>query len=614
MFSNQTDIVPVAILDFGSQFSHLISRRLRDARVYCEIFPPDIAVSDLESKRVQGIILSGGPSSVYEKDVPNFNESILDMDVPILGICYGYQLMSKLLGATVAPLERKEYGRVELNTQKQSILFRNIPTTQNVWTSHGDSIVELPSGFSQIGSTINCQYAAAENSEKQRYGLQFHPEVAHSEFGQQMLVNFALGVCCCEATWSVGVFLDNVEKYIRDTVGDRNVFLLVSGGIDSTVVFVLLNRILGQSRVHGLFINTGLLRPGDPEMVEQLFNDQGIKNYMIVDASSEFLFTLDGVSDPEKKRNIIGQLFLEVKDRIMLELDLDARNWVLGQGTIYPDIITSGGSKHAHVIKTHHNALPSLKNKIEVLEPLRYLYKDEVRKLATELGFPHDFVWKHPFPGPGIAVRIAGAITETKVDLYHKLDTIVLRHLRSTGWYEKLWMGFPVLIDMIESSETDFVFSEETLDRITNILHKELKQSRIAYDYAEVSVLPIRSVGVKGDYRTYEHPVELHIKSSEKRCHISHELLEDISKEITNSTPLINRVLLVITWSGHPELWRKIVVLRTLQSVDTLTSDWGKLEHELLNHIGADIMNVANDIDAVLLDVTQKPPSTMEWE
>jgi GMP synthase (glutamine-hydrolysing) len=614
MLNNQVDVVPIAILDFGSQFSHLISRRLRDANIYCEIFQPDIALSDLESKQVKGIILSGGPSSVYEADLPDFNEAILDMDIPILGICYGYQLMSKLLGGTVAPLERKEFGRAELNIQKQSALFGDIPSSQNVWMSHGDSIVKLPRGFSQIGTTSNCIYAAAEDADKKRYGLQFHPEVAHTEYGQRILANFALEICHCEANWSVGVFLDNIEGYIKDTVGSRNVFLLVSGGIDSTVVFVLLNRILGPSRVLGIFINTGLLRPGDSEMVERLFNAQGIKNYEIVDASNEFLSALNGVQDPEKKRNIIGQLFLDVKDRIMSGLDLDASKWVLAQGTIYPDIITSGGSKHARVIKTHHNALPTLKKNMEVLEPLRYLYKDEVRKLAAELGFSHDFVWKHPFPGPGIAVRIAGAITEAKVELYHKLDTIVLHHLRSSGWYEQLWMGFPILIDMTESSEVGFTLPEDSRDSMIDILHQYLRQSGIAYDCAEVSVLPIRSVGVKGDYRTYEHPVELRVRDSEKRCHIPHEVMEKISKEFTNSTPLINRVLLAITWSGHPGLWRKIVVLRMLQSVDTLTSDWGKLEHELLDRIGEEIMSTASDIDAILLDVTQKPPSTMEWE
>ncbi len=609
----QENHIPVAILDFGSQFTHLISRRLRDAKIYCEIFSPDISLARLEAMHVRGIILSGGPASVYEENVPDFNEAILEMEVPILGVCYGYHLMVKLLGGKVIPLPTKEFGGVELEPTGHSLLFKGLQAREKIWMSHGDTVVELPPGFSLIGSTVTGTYAAAENVRGQRYGLQFHPEVAHTRHGQDILKNFAVEICRCEPTWDMGHYLETTEKQIKHVAGDRNVFLLVSGGIDSTVVFLLLNRALGPSRVKGLFINTGLLRPGDTAMVRQLFDDWGLDNSLIVDASTEFLEALKGVSEPEQKRKIIGELFLTVKDQAMADLGLDTEHWVLAQGTIYPDIITSGGSKHAYVIKTHHNALVSLYN-IEVLEPLRFLYKDEVRMLAKELGMPDSFIWKHPFPGPGIAVRIAGEITAEKIALYNKLDEIVLAHLRKSGWYESLWMGFPILVDMQESTEATFSFPPETLEQVTGSTRRILEEADVSFESLNVSVLPIRSVGVKGDYRAYEHPIELRIVDEGQRSHVPDQVLEDISKEIVNQTPLVNRTLLTLNWSGEPKQWKRIVVLRMLLSIDTLTADWARLEHSLLNTMAADIRAVDEGIDAVLLDITQKPPSTMEWE
>lgn len=612
--SKQDESLPIAILDFGSQFSHLITRRLRDANIYCEILPSDISTEDIKKRDVKGVILSGGPASVYSDDIPEFNSDILSLHVPILGICYGYQLMSKELGGTVVSLDSKEYGQSELKMEKESPLFKGINYEQTVWMSHGDSILEPPPGFTRVAFTENCPYAVVENVQSQRFGIQFHPEVAHTKHGEQVLVNFATEICGCSPDWDTEHFLQSIEQNIKDTVGDRNVFLLVSGGIDSTVTFVLLNRVLGQDRVHGLFINTGLLRPGDTDMVVDLFKTNGIENYTIYDASEEFLSALKDEPAPERKRNIIGEIFLDVKDRVMANFNLDPKLWLLAQGTIYPDIITSGGSKHARVIKTHHNALASLKNKMEVIEPLRYLYKDEVRKLAKELGFPHEFIWKHPFPGPGIAVRIAGAMTENKISLYHKLDRIVLDRLLVTEWYEKLWMGFPVLVDMEEATEKDFTYPQESKSYVQSTVENHLKNSNVPYDKAEVSILPIRSVGVKGDYRTYEHPVEIRISKNADRLQVNHEVIAQLSTEIVNHTPGINRVLLVLWWNSSPSDWKEIVVLRTLESVDTLTSDWGKVDYDILNNIVSDIVDLNLGISAIMLDVTQKPPSTMEWE
>ena len=602
----------LAILDFGSQFTHMVSRRLRGAGVRCEIFNPDVSVSELLDAGVKGVILSGGPASVYAPDAPEFNDKILDLDIPILGICYGFQLMAQLLGGEVMAHDSREYGGTRLTVTGDSLLFSGTPRIQRVWMSHGDVATDVPEGFQTVAVTNDCPQAAAENPLKQRYGVQFHPEVAHSEFGEKILLNFAMSICGCAQEWGRQAYRSQAEEYIKSTVGNRSAFLLVSGGIDSVVVLLLLNRVLGPSRVRGLFIDIGLLREGDATRVQKFFDDLGIENYIAVDASEEFLAAVAELSDPEAKRTAIGELFLSVKDRVMKELALDPDAWVLAQGTIYPDIVTSGGSKNASVIKTHHNALPSLRS-LEVVEPLRHLYKDEVRELAAEVGLPDEFIHRHPFPGPGLAVRIAGRVTPEKLALYRQLDEIVLRQLRAAGWYERLWMGFPILIDMNESRSDVAEASQRAAD-VDEWVRQWLESMGVAVSELKVSILPIRSVGVKGDHRTYEHPVQLWFGEDGHRSRISHELMEDLSRAITNRTESVNRVLLTLASKRPTEQWQRIIVLRMLVSVDTLTSDWGKLDQDLLDGIATEITAAAPDIDAVLLDVTQKPPGTMEWE
>lgn len=605
---------PIAVLDFGSQFTHLITRRLRDAGIYCEIFAPSIDADDLIARGARGIVMSGGPASVYDHDRPRFNERILDLDLPILGICYGFQLMAHLLGGEVVPGHVKEFGRAELLVNGNSLLFDGLDPSQVVWMSHGDTVARLPPGFSRVASTADCPNAAAEASGAKRYGIQFHSEVAHTLHGAEILANFALRICKCTPEWDSRSSIDLIADYIRESVGDRNVFVLVSGGVDSTVLFLLLNRVLGQERVRGLSVDTGLLRPADVEFTKTFLDENGMDNCTFVDARDEFLNALDNVADPEQKRTIIGRLFLDVKDRALAEMQLEPQNWLLAQGTIYPDVITSGASANASVIKTHHNAVPSLEG-LEVLEPLRFLYKDEVRRLSSALGLPHEFTWKHPFPGPGIAVRIAGRITPSKISLYHVIDEIVLQSIRRSGWYERLWMGFPVLINMPESTTPDMGQANATREEVVARVSTRLDNAIFDSVRVEASVLPIRSVGVKGDYRTYEHPVELRFTTeSGSRYHVPHDILEAMSTEIANRTSHVNRVLLAINWSGDPSGWRDIVVLRMLLSVDTLTADWAKLEHALLDEMAAQIRAAGPSIDAVLLDITQKPPGTMEWE
>lgn len=606
-------VMELAILDFGSQFTHMVSRRLRNTGIRCEIFPPSVAVDLLARRGVKGVILSGGPLSVYAPDAPEFNEEILDMDIPILGICYGFQLMTHLLGGEVLAHETAEYGGANLALDVESTLFSGTPKTQRVWMSHGDVATRLPDGFRTIASTLDCPQAAAEDSVRRRYGLQFHPEVAHSEYGKEILRNFALDICKCTADWDRKAYLAQAEEYIRASVGERNAFLLVSGGIDSVVVFLLLNRVLGQSRVMGLFVDTGLLRGGEAARVRTFFESRGIENFVIRDASAEFLDCVGDITGPESKRTAIGELFLSVKDRVMEDLALDPATWVLAQGTIYPDIITSGGSANANVIKTHHNALPSLRQ-LEVVEPLRHLYKDEVRELAAELGLPSSFIQRHPFPGPGLAVRIAGQVTLDKLALYRRLDEIVLRQLQDAGWYERLWMGFPILVDVQQSKATPIGITLADSTALIRWVEEWLKDRGVSVPSIEASVLPIRSVGVKGDHRTYEHPVQLSFWNNAGRSYIPDDVIEDLSRAITNRINHVNRTLLTLASRVPVNEWEKLVVLRMLVSVDTLTSDWGKLEPTLLDSIAAEIMQVAPEIDAVLFDVTQKPPGTMEWE
>ncbi len=601
----------IAVIDFGGQYAHLIANRIRRLRVYSEIFPPDVDPAALQG--VSGMIFSGGPSSVYDPDPPAFNPRLLDTDLPVLGLCYGHQLLCMHLGGEVVAGEVREYGSARLNIAGGTDLFAGLGDSQVVWMSHGDVVATLPEGFEILGATEDCLSAAVGDVKRRIYGLQFHPEVAHTPRGLDILDNF-LTICDAPRTWTMGNYAEVVMEEMREKVGDRNVFLLVSGGVDSSVAFVLFNRALGADRVLGLHIDNGFMRKGETAAVEVFLKEEGFDNLIVKDASDDFLLGVEGLIDPEAKREAIGQTFLEVKDEVMAHLHLDADQWVLGQGTLYPDTIESGGTEHAALIKTHHNRIDLIDELIaqgKVVEPLAQLYKDEVRELGSALGLPDHLVWRHPFPGPGLAVRC----------------------LCSDG----------------QADGGDVASSERAAAEIASEAGLQLQ------------VLPVRSVGVQGDFRTYSHPAvvsgfDLDTPDSDWR------VLEDMSTRITNSVPGVNRVVCLIAPDVLPGLRPKraflsyqrlevlreadaiamrildraglmpavsqmptvlvplttdgqdeIVILRPITTPDFMTARFAELPHDLVRDMADEILNLPG-VAAVGYDITHKPPGTVEWE
>ena len=595
----------ITVLDFGGQYAHLIAKRIRHLGVYTDIRHPDVSLEELGCP--SGIILSGGPSSVYAKGAPPFNRDILDAGIPLLGLCYGMQLVAHLLGGEVRRLERREYGRAELTVIGDSPLFRGIGGHGQVWMSHGDSVVSPPEGFSTIGSTTDCAVAAMADESRRIYGLQFHPEVKDTPAGDTILSNF-LAVCGTEKSWSMDAYIGEKMAEVRERVGDRNVFLLVSGGVDSTVTFTLLNEALGEDRVLGLHIDNGFMRKNETAEVTRALDKLGFHNLNVVDRTDDFLRAVAVLVDPQAKRKAIGDEFIFVKDRELEALYLDPDRWMLGQGTLYPDIIESGGTRHADVIKTHHNRTDMIKEMVAkglVVEPLDQLYKDEVRMVGEKLGLPHDLVWRHPFPGPGIAVRV----------------------LCSEGG----------------ESSGDFAPTAAAV---------RAKAAPAGYDS---TVLPVRSVGVQGDSRTYAHPGVLDGP-------LDWEALELLSTDITNEVEGVNRVvhkvgggpleplsskpstltrdrfdllreadhiamtvlrehgcyeqvfqmpvvLLPVSRDGKGEC----VVLRPLESSDVMTARFFRMPKVALAEMAGRILAL-DSIDYVFYDITNKPPGTFEWE
>jgi len=508
----------IVVIDFGSQYNQLIARRVRECRVYCQIVPPTTDIESIKSLNPEGIILSGGPSSIYEKNSPKIDPAIFDLGIPILGICYGMQFMIDALGGTVKKAAKREYGFAELNIKAPKRLFEKIDKSSTCWMSHGDSISKLPKGFSITASTDNTPVAAAQNVKKNLYGLQFHPEVEHTPKGKQMLRNFLFNVCSCRRSWTMRAFAKESIQQIKEAAKDKKVILGLSGGVDSSVTAVLIHQAIGN-HLTCIFVDNGLLRLNEAAKLKKILKQHLHINIRFVNAAKLFLDALDGVTDPETKRKIIGKIFMDV-------FEAEAKKIkgadFLAQGTLYPDIIESqsafGGP--TSIIKSHHNVggLPK-KMKLKLIEPLKYLFKDEVRKLGTALGLPKELVWRQPFPGPGLGIRIIGEITKKRLTLLRKVDAILLEEIRANGYYKKLWQSFAVL-------------------------------------------LPIKSVGVMGDKRTYEN----------------------------------------------------IVAIRAVTSKDAMTADWARLPHKFLAIISNRIINEVNGVNRVAYDISSKPPSTIEWE
>ncbi len=499
----------ILVLDFGGQYCHLIGRRVREFNVYSEIVPHDITPQEInvlkEKFNVKGLILSGGPASVYEKDAPKCNPALLNLGLPVLGLCYGHQLIAQMVGGKVEPAERREYGLANVTIDSSEGVLKGLGKKQHVWMSHGDTVFALPNTYQVLAHSENTPVAAFRNKEKPIYGLQWHPEVVHTQHGTQMLHNFLFEVCKCEPNWLVADFIKTAVEEIKHTISQRKAIVALSGGIDSSTVTALAARALGKN-LTAVFVDHGFMREGEPEFVEQAFGKLGI-NFVSVNAAEQFLEKLKGVVDPEEKRRIVGREFVRVFEAEAKKFGAE----YLIQGTIYPDRIESGFRKFSDKIKTHHN-VAGLPTKMEfkgIVEPLRDLYKDEVRKVAEKLGLPKEIVWRQPFPGPGLAVRVTGEMTKEKVEVLQKADKIVTDEVERAGLKDSLWQYFAVL------TET-------------------------------------RSTGVKGDARAYGYTVAVRAVESREAmtasfAKIPYAVLERISTRITNEIPQVVRVVYDIT-------------------------------------------------------------------
>ncbi|MDB6172440.1 MAG: hypothetical protein JWL59_1751 [Chthoniobacteraceae bacterium] len=516
----------IAILDFGSQYTQVIARRVRECQVYSQIVRHDATADEIKALGANGLIFSGGPASVYAKDAPQLDPAIFELGIPILGICYGMQLMGHHLSGKVEHSERREYGSGQLHVAvPECKLFHGLGEMLDIWNSHGDKLTKLPRGFRTVATTDNSEFAAIEHPKKRFYGLQFHPEVAHTPRGKELIQNFVYEICGCKMDWTMGSFIEQTCSEIQAQVGEDHVVLGLSGGVDSSVAAALLHKAIGN-QLTCVFVNNGLLRANEAETVQRVFGDNFHMKLKYVDATTQFLSKLKGITDPERKRKIIGNQFVRVFEEATKALTTKTKGKskfkFLAQGTLYPDVIESVaiGGNPAALIKSHHNVGGLPKNmKFKLVEPLRQLFKDEVRLVGAQLGLPPEIVQRQPFPGPGLAVRILGEITRERLRVLREADTIVVSEMKAAGWYYKVWQSFAVL-------------------------------------------LPVRSVGVMGDERTYENTV----------------------------------------------------ALRIVESQDGMTADWVRLPYEILARISTRIINEVKGVNRVCYDISSKPPATIEWE
>ena len=619
----------IAVLDFGSQYTHLIARRFRQLGVLAKLYQPTEDLSKIDN--LIGIVLSGGPGSAGDKEYP-YNPEIFNQGVPVLGHCFGHHLIAHHLGGQVTNDGTGEYGLATIQVG-ESDLFEGLEGGEVVWMSHGDQVTKLPEGFKTIGGTSDCPIAAMADEAKNIYGLQFHPEVTHSVHGMTILKNFAYKICQAKQDWQIEDWEKQMIKQIKKQVGNKKVFLLVSGGVDSTVCFALLEKALGQDKVFGLHVDTGMMRKNEVEQVKGSLAQAGFKNLEIKDASEQFLLKLKNVYEPEEKRKIIGQLFLDIQKQVSQEFKLNPDEWLLGQGTIYPDTIETGGTHHADTIKTHHNRIDKIQELIEqgkVIEPIKDLYKDEVRDLGELLGLSEKLVWRQPFPGPGLGIR--------------------------------------ALCNNVKLKVKNEKFDDDVKNKIKNqrlkIKEVEAKIKKIIPSKYQVQVLPIKSVGVQGDYRTYANPCVLELPTTNYQLPtIDWSKIEVLSPKITNKVRDVNRVLLkldtqyTIQDTGElieatitkkrldllreidaivqeeifkadleRDIWqfpvvlipfgvngKESVVLRPVSSLEAMTARFYPLESEILQLIVSRIESL-DQTSFIFYDVTNKPPGTIEWE
>ena len=510
----------VLVVDFGAQYAQLIARRIREAHVYSEIVPSHISAAEVSAKNPEAIVLSGGPSSVYADNAPKFDSAILNLGIPVFGICYGFQTMAAALGGVVSQTGKSEFGRTDFSTDTNAKLFTNLPDKQKVWMSHGDAVTQVPPGFSTSGSTADTPIAAFENESGHLAGVQFHPEVLHSEKGQAILQNWLINIAGCKPTWTTQNIAETEVAKAKEVIGSKRVICGLSGGVDSAVAAAIVQRAVGK-QLTCVFVDHGLLRSGESEQVQRDFVAATGIELVVIDAVEQFLSALAGVSDPETKRKIIGREFIRSFEKAARDIAAGGDVEFLVQGTLYPDVVESGGGTGTANIKSHHNVggLPD-DLKFKLVEPLRTLFKDEVRHVGLELGLPEEIIWRQPFPGPWLAIRIIGEVTAERLEILRHADQIARAELKSAGLDREIWQCPVVLL------------------------------------------ADIRSVGVQGDGRTYGHPI----------------------------------------------------VLRPVSSEDAMTADWSRVPYEVLEKISTRITNEVREVNRVVLDVTSKPPGTIEWE
>lgn len=620
----------IVVLDFGSQYAHLIAKRFRMMGYYSEIALPSAGLETF--KNAKGIVLSGGPSSIYDKNAPEFNSEILKLDIPILGLCYGHYVLQTGYNGKAQKALVGEFGfaTLELNQNAKCPLFEEIASPQQVWMSHQDAVVKPGDGFETVGSTKDCEFAALQNLEKKRFSLQFHCEVKDTPCGNKILENFAK-FCGMEKNWDQDTVLNHIIDSIKNQADDKNVLLFLSGGVDSTVAFALLNKALGQKRVLGLHIDNGFMRKNESKKVEEAYKNHGFSNFIVEDASKTFLKAVENLTDPQKKRMAIGENFITVRNEVVAKQKFDENKWLLAQGTLYPDIIESGGTKNSNVIKTHHNRVDGIQKLIEkglIIEPLKDLYKDEVRAIGKKLGLEDELVMRHPFPGPGLSINV----------------------LCSNG-------------TMTDNDKEEFKKAQEEISKVQLEMFCEKCSENL-----EKYILPVKSVGVQGDFRTYRFPSVISFAKTENGFyHLPKkwEKLEAASSQITNSASFINRTIIrlwqnpsvkdealklqegyctkdrldqtrdaddIVLTALHKSGWynkifqhltinlpyasskeRCSFVLRPLCSEDVMTARFAQLPQNLLMDIVQEISKLPY-VDAIFFDLTNKPPATFGWE